>query len=589
MTLRATQQNTEVLTSGTGTLRVTQQNAEVLASGVGTLRATQQNVEILTVAENIEYILSANSVLSVSQLVQLSDFSRFATDSLNTLTSVASYIGPRTVSATSVLVLTDIGRVPVPINTSVISTLSLVQTVGTVGPVTAFAVSVLDLLEFADTRFKNRQISDTTLVLQDAVSVYKVYNALSVLQFEDLAEQGIINQSITHQIQLVSTARAWTRVGLAVSTLALIQTARSSDLTVSAASVLESLTGLVVVNRPYYLQATNPLTYTELVWNEADTQYDSIPQGLLQTVSLATRSDHQAHQYLNWGSQAFVQHIKFNATALAASSTINFTDSLFKNTTGATTSVLQITQSVDEWVGPDSEDLISLVQTAAIQLVRNSLATLTALVLYQSVGYVKNYIGIECNYHPFIGSSDGIGPLPPSSSLPTMPGAIGVNFSYPYESTPTYTWTTARKPEFGNKDQLMFQRINRDTRGGRKFIFADSMWPRDSKMVMTFTALTEVETQAYLTFVQNTLGLEIGLRDWMGRIFRGIITNVQDPMVRNGKVDNSITVEFEITTRAFPLACADTLSLVDSSHQSSIFGRSSVDALTLVSDSEGAL
>ncbi len=625
-TLRVTQQNADVLAKGTGVLRVTQQDIEILtlaqniiyvldASSTLSLTETalvgghfnKDAISVLTLTETTSpglYRLSAESTLAMTQdasrnlwvlytnstlaitgtaephgtlhlftatpltLAQVArNLSRraYAASDLSSLSSTVAYVGPRSVSAVSTLVLGSSGRVPLSISPSVISTLSLSQSLGYVGPVTVFAYNSLAFLDFADRSQKARQISDTSLVIQQTATLYKVYNAISTLEIEGRLEQGIINQAVTHQLQLVSNARVSGRVGIASSSLDLTHTARSSGISAAASSILASLTHLVGVKRPYYVQAINPLTYVDLVWNEETLLYDEIPGGLLQTATLAARSSHLAHQYLNWGSQAFVQHLKFDAIVLAASSAINLTTALFKNTTGATTSILQVNQSLTAWVGPDSIDTVDLEQEAICSLVRSSLATLTELILYQSVGYTKDEIGIQCNYHPFVGSSDAPGPLPPSDALPPMPGAAGVQFFWPYGGTPTATWSTTRKPEFGNKDQLMFQRINRETRGGRKIIFADAMWPKDSKMVMTFVALTETESQAYLAFVQSTLGLEIGFVDWLGRIFRGIITNIQDPMVRNGKADNSVTIEFEITTRTYPLVATGLLSLVGAS------------------------
>jgi len=94
-------------------------------------------------------------------------------------------------------------------------------------------------------------------------------------------------------------------------------------------------------------------------------------------------------------------------------------------------------------------------------------------------------------------------------------------FCYPV-SHPT-EFLTLRSPEFGNRDRLEFNRISRETRGGTLVVFADPIWPKIETMALTFTALTSAQVQAYLTFVKDHLGLEVGFVDWEGFYWKGVI------------------------------------------------------------------
>ena len=102
-----------------------------------------------------------------------------------------------------------------------------------------------------------------------------------------------------------------------------------------------------------------------------------------------------------------------------------------------------------------------------------------------------------------------------------------------------------RSPEFGNKHRLTMNRINRETRGGTLLVFADPMWPKMQSMVLTFSGLEYATVQAYLTFIKNHLGLEVGFVDWEGFYWKGIVVDPIQPTVQDGKDRYTITFEFQ--------------------------------------------
>ena len=115
---------------------------------------------------------------------------------------------------------------------------------------------------------------------------------------------------------------------------------------------------------------------------------------------------------------------------------------------------------------------------------------------------------------------------------------------YPATGSPT-DMLVLRDPEFGNKDRLQFNRICRETHGGTLVVFADPMWVKTQNLVLTFSALTEEQAAALLAFMEDHLGLEIGLWDWESRQWVGVITNPNEPVVQDSKESYTGALEFE--------------------------------------------
>ena len=164
------------------------------------------------------------------------------------------------------------------------------------------------------------------------------------------------------------------------------------------------------------------------------------------------------------------------------------------------------------------------------------------LELQSTITYIHNKfrVNVLCNYSPFVGSTtDSNAPYPPSSSPPTLISLQEVTLTSDYSSI------TLRNPEFGNRDRLSFQRINRETRGGTLIIYADSTWPRTQQIILEFTGLSESKAQEFLTFVAYSIGQNIELKDWENQEWGGIITSPQNPVVRDGECNISISLEIE--------------------------------------------
>ena len=149
-------------------------------------------------------------------------------------------------------------------------------------------------------------------------------------------------------------------------------------------------------------------------------------------------------------------------------------------------------------------------------------------------------------YHPFLGFGSTTNPTPPTSILTGTNPTIMAPFQFVWPSTGTVTdWVTLRAPEFGNKDKLTFNRVNRETRGGSLMVYANPMWPKTQTLALTFTGLKQTEVQDLLSFLNDHLGIEIGLIDWETRYWRGIITTTTNPVTEDSWNNYTVNLEFQ--------------------------------------------
>jgi hypothetical protein len=135
--------------------------------------------------------------------------------------------------------------------------------------------------------------------------------------------------------------------------------------------------------------------------------------------------------------------------------------------------------------------------------------------------------------------------IPPSNTLQDPQGDTG-NFSLyrPYLGVATEE-VTLRKPEMDNRDRNAYTRVSEETRGGKLIVYADPDWPKVRTLAVTVVGLTETKVDELQTFMQATVGEEIGITDWEGRLWKGFITNPNEPATQDGKAMWTITFEFQ--------------------------------------------
>ena len=230
----------------------------------------------------------------------------------------------------------------------------------------------------------------------------------------------------------------------------------------------------------------------------------------------------------------------------SVSETLTLTDNAYKNEIGTKNETLTVAETATvEASKPVAEHLI-LGEMAHCNVVRN-LSAADVLVVEESFTYINPYVLMKREYAPQIGGGVSGNPTPPPSTLALPSGGPG-QFTLFWPPTGTATDVLVlRKPEFGNKDRLQFNRISRETRGGTLIVFADPMWPKIQTQVLTFSALKPQQAEALLQFMLRHIGLEIGMWDWEGRRWTGVIVNPNDPAVQDSKESFTASLEFEGT------------------------------------------
>lgn len=163
-----------------------------------------------------------------------------------------------------------------------------------------------------------------------------------------------------------------------------------------------------------------------------------------------------------------------------------------------------------------------------------------AMVIAEAASFYLDSASL-CTYAPAIGSAV-TGYTPPSATPPTL-GAGTLTLTYPYVS-PTTT-LVLRNPDWGNEDKRTYTRLNQTTRGGTLTVFADPQWPKFKTLTVQLTAITDDMRTALLQFLQDSIGQIIGLLDWEGRQWSGLITNPDTAVTQAGQCNHGVSIEFE--------------------------------------------
>ena len=484
MAERVTRQYTEVLGQGAAKDRVTRQYVEVLGKGAAKVRATRQYVEILSDAVP-GTIVSALSTIYLSQTINTHNV--LSVNASSTILLVDSRYLDQTLGVFSTLVPVDTAYVLLNGANLVKSTIELNETV-------------------AENSVANKVATDSLLLTNMVVASLNNFDASDLLS--DLHDVANIDHSFynTSPINLWDKATYTGPTSLTASDL-LQSTAYSVDLITSVATPY--LIGLV------------------------DSALSALVPGTPKAIS----------HLLSFSSQALGTVIHSDAIAANATDTLIFTELGALNKLTTANHSLVLNDSVVALTSKLLLDNLSLSDVASINGVF-SLTALDQLVLGDAHTYISYPNVIQWVYHPFIGSGMSGQPTPPTAILQSpSPGTGFCQFMYPVIS-PVDT-IILRNPELGNKDRLQFNRISRETRGGTLLVFADPIWPKIQTLVLTFSYLTQTQTVGLIEFIQNHLGVEVGFVDWERNYWKGIITNVANPVIQDGKNMYTVNLEFE--------------------------------------------
>ena len=159
----------------------------------------------------------------------------------------------------------------------------------------------------------------------------------------------------------------------------------------------------------------------------------------------------------------------------------------------------------------------------------------------QSLTYFEDTPCAKKQYTPF----QGEGATPPDN-LSVSSGSILDRFSL-YQPTlgPRSLEVILRAPEMDDRDRNAYSRVKGETRGGKIRVYADPIWPKVRTLAVTITGITETEVDELQTFLDTTLGQEIGFTDWKGNLWSGTITNPDEVASQDGRGKWTVSLEIE--------------------------------------------
>jgi hypothetical protein len=211
--------------------------------------------------------------------------------------------------------------------------------------------------------------------------------------------------------------------------------------------------------------------------------------------------------------------------------------------------ILQHSVSLDNTTS--ASDVLVLADSVAVNIVADrSVSTtlsLSDVVLFESSNVTplipvgpNQVIDPTQEYNPD-------GSLPVVFGLPLTPETRGlVKFSHPAPLANELTIIEIRPPDLQNQETMNHRRILRRTRGGKLQVYRRGIWPKWSRLRMTYPVLTETERFNILSFFKLTLGQTVNFVDWEGRTWEGIITTPQAAFEQLGKgCQHEITLEFQ--------------------------------------------
>lgn len=146
------------------------------------------------------------------------------------------------------------------------------------------------------------------------------------------------------------------------------------------------------------------------------------------------------------------------------------------------------------------------------------------------------------DYSPFITSGGTL--TPPSATEPTITIVNDIELFYPFVS-PTTT-ITLKRPGLGNLNAEHYRRVLNRSRSLDLKLNSPQGWPKYTFLRYNFTNLSITMRDSLLLFMSDTLGKEIGLRDFESRTWRGLIVNPDAQMFQVNRCHYAITLDFEV-------------------------------------------
>jgi hypothetical protein len=239
---------------------------------------------------------------------------------------------------------------------------------------------------------------------------------------------------------------------------------------------------------------------------------------------------------------SLVSSVHIPLSTQSVTHTLNITD-IVPN--GIVSTEILFTHQVSFGYAQDITHDLGITQNLHLEGIWVRNATHTNILGHALTWYEDTLCGKK-QYTPFQGENTiTTTTIPPSNTLQDPQGDTG-NFSLyrPYLGV-AIEEVILRKPEMDNRDRNAYTRVSEETRGGKLIVYADPDWPKVRTLAVTVVGLTETKVDELQTFMQATVGEEIGITDWEGRLWKGFITNPNEPATQDGKAMWTISFEFQ--------------------------------------------
>ena len=196
------------------------------------------------------------------------------------------------------------------------------------------------------------------------------------------------------------------------------------------------------------------------------------------------------------------------------------------------TDTLTLTDSAIVLTERDVEDTLTLSDLASAT--STSLAS-SVIILVDAVALMLD-VSLEASSaltltHGAIGFNENI------TICPDDPYGLGkrayITLAFPFAS-PTTT-LHLRNPRFGNSITVNARKVVRRSLGGQLLAGRIATWPTIRNLKFSFEGLSSEKRVAFLDFIEESSGYEIGLTDHENRSWRGLIVSSEVPTTQTGR------------------------------------------------------